>query len=110
VLSDDRAGLPNNGPHCCKRGHRRRPASAMIEAPPRVYVPAGKRPLRRYASRQSYGQTQCANAWLAEAAITRASNSHASRLSTSVFQNQGGPRLLMTLSRQVHAYCMVSGV
>jgi hypothetical protein len=47
VLSDDRAGLPNNGPHCCKRGHRRRPASAMIEAPPRVYVPLGKRPLRR---------------------------------------------------------------
>jgi hypothetical protein len=31
---------------------RRRPASAMIEAPPRVYVPARMRPLRRYASQQ----------------------------------------------------------
>ena len=38
----------------------------------------------------SYGQTQNApNAWLAEAAITRASSSHASRLSTSVFQYHG---------------------
>jgi hypothetical protein len=52
--------------------------------------------LRRYASQQaSYGQTQCANAWPSEAAITRASNTHASRLSMSSFQYQGGLRLFM---------------
>jgi hypothetical protein len=28
----------------------------MIEAPPRVYVPAGKRPLRRYASQSAVQQ------------------------------------------------------